>query len=690
MTIGSRLATALLIILFGSAAHATVTQLRGVVAISAGIDFSCAVTQIGDVYCWGKNDIGQLGVATPSINDGGYHTALNPVKVSGLSGAVSVASGWAHSCAMRNDGSVWCWGDNSRGEAGHPSFLDQPVPVRVTGLPAAASIHASGFGTCAVTVAGEVWCWGDFYYLNGLLVAGKAASERASPARIAGLSQVVAMGLSEESACAVTSAGQVYCWGNSGNGQIGDNHSSSYPGVPQQVRNLNDAVSVAVSNTGVCAVRAAGTLMCWGSVFAVGNSSEGTNSPIAVPVDIGHPVVTIDMGGGGMCALDSVGAMLCWGAQMPRFGAGDDTTPYRPGTMSPRLERTVTAMATGRNHSCVVTADTAVSCWGGQYASGIGRILYDQSSLPLPVLLSGKYGSIMAWIDVDDAGLAEAASGRLSSQDEVVVGIGFDSNSLPQLPAPQGAVDVLDGNTVVCANLSLIARDRRFEAGGGIGAPFYYTAKCTLSASSRRLGVFRLAARFSGDSNFSASSTQTNLVELVDGPARFRRVVEFQHSGLDYYFITSRANEIALLDGLTSQGWRRTGLTFRLYAEQPKLPYAQRRPVLRFYFDQIALNGARGSHFYATSQSDVDALHKLNPQNISAPRLPVDEGVDSFAYAPTSPGYTCGYYGWELTVFRFFRVTSDDPNHRYTTEPATMASMPPSWHREGVAFCALP
>ena len=389
--------------------------------------------------------------------------------------------------------------------------------------------------------------------------------------------------------------------------------------------------------------------------------------------------------------------MYCWGAAMPRFGAGDEPLPYeyRLGTISPLLGQRVSALAMGRNHSCVVAADTAVSCWGDGYGSGVGRFLYDGSSVPLPVLLSGKYGSIMAWIDAVSEPLGETVIGRLSRQDEIVVGVGFDSNSLRQSEAPLGKVDVLDGSLIVCANLSFTSRDRTFEELGSIGTPFYYTAKCILPASARKVGVFRLAARFSGDSNFSASSAQTNAVDLVDGSARFKRVVEFQHTGLDYFFVTSRASEIALLDGLTSQGWRRTGQTFRLYAEQVKSPpnatYQQRLPIRRFYFDQVARNGTRGSHFYATSQSDVDALRQLNPQNAALPRLPVDEGVDSYAYGTNSPGHTCGFYGWALTVFRLFRITIDDPNHRYTADPATLAGMPASaWRREGVAFCALP
>lgn len=680
---------------FGALSHSAVTPLRGIVAISAGTDFSCAAARTGDVYCWGKNDVGQLGVATPAINDGGYHTALNPVKVNGLGGVVSVASGWGHSCAVRNDGSVWCWGANNVGQAGHPSFLDQLVPVRVPGLPAVASIHASGLGTCAVTVAGELWCWGDFEYFNGLLVAGKQQSDRASPGRIAGLSQVIAMGLGPNNACAVTVAGQVYCWGNSGNGQIGDNNASSYPGSPQHVLNVSDAVTVAVSYGSVCAIRAGGALACWGVVPGVYNSSSAhTAAPTAISVDVGYALSSITAVSNGYCGITSLGAAHCWGGEAPDFGAGEESRPYifRAGPLSPALTQSAMAIAAGRNHGCALTDDSGVSCWGQSYGAGIGRFLYAGSSVPLPVLLSGKYGSIFAWIDVDDAGLVEIASGRLSLQDETVIGIGFDSNSLPQSTAPAGTVDVLDGSAVVCAGLNFKKRDRTLETPGLPGTPIYYTAKCSLPANARKLGVFQLSARYSGDSNFSASSTQTNAVELVDGPARFRRVVEFQHTGLDYYFITSRTNEIALLDGLTSQGWRRTGLTFRLYAQQiNSSSYVQRLPVRRFYFDQVARNGTRGSHFYATSQTDVDMLHQLNPQNTSAPRLPVDEGVDSFASQPSNAGYTCGYYGWDLTVFRLFRFTSDDPNHRYSADPATITSMPASsWRREGVAFCALP
>ena len=465
------------------------------------------------------------------------------------------------------------------------------------------------------------------------------------------------------------------------------------PSTPQRVVNVNDAVAVAVSYGSVCAIRGGGALACWGDVPPVLNSSTPhIGAPVAIPLDIGHDVVSIVVVRDGYCGRSASGSLYCWGSTSNTFGAGDEPLPYvvREGTTSPLLSQRVLEMAAGRNNACVVTEDSRVSCWGVSYGAGIGRFLYDGSSVPLSVLATGKYGAIGAWIDVDEAGLVPNASGRLSRQEEIVVGIAFDSNSLPQATAPRGTVDVLNGSTVVCANLSLASRDRTLEYPAQPGTPNYYTAKCTLPASARSSGVFRVTARYSGDADFSASSTYSNYVELVDGPARFKRLVEFQHTGLDYYFITSRANEIALLDGFASQGWRRTGLTFRLYAEASKSPNETRLPVRRFYFDQVARGGARGSHFYATAQADVDALHALNPQNIAAPRLPVDEGVDSYASA-ASPGYTCGYYGWWLTVFRSFRITGDDPNHRYIADPATIKSLSAStWKNEGVAFCALP
>ena len=140
-----------------------------------------------------------------------------------------------------------------------------------------------------------------------------------------------------------------------------------------------------------------------------------------------------------------------------------------------------------------------------------------------------------------------------------------------------------------------------------------------------------------------------------------------------------------LLDGIA--GFQRTGLSFPVYATQ----VAGTKAIARFYFDQIALNGARGSHFYTLLDNEKAALIALNPSNLSTPRLPVDEGVDSWAFLPIVPGVG-GSCSSNLTpVYRLFRDNArfpDDPNHRFTVNRSVYeAFIALGWEGEGVSFC---
>lgn len=178
----------------------------------------------------------------------------------------------------------------------------------------------------------------------------------------------------------------------------------------------------------------------------------------------------------------------------------------------------------------------------------------------------------------------------------------------------------------------------------------------------------------------------TGLKETAVDTTAKTRMVEYLYPSLGYYFLTSRANEIALLD--TVPAFTRTGETISVYVNRA----AGTQPITRFYFNKIALNGTRDGHFYTLVDAEVAALTSLNPSNTPAPKLPVSEGIDSYAYLPVVEGVGGSCAAGLTPVYRVFRGNTrfpDDPNHRFTTSTAIYNDfVSKGWDGEGVKFCA--
>src|SRR5213594_888893 len=139
----------------GQTQRFTATGVGAVTAVDLGAFYSCALLQDGTVRCWGDNSTGELG-------DGTTTNASTPGAVAGIGGAATVTAGGFHTCVRIPDGTIQCWGRNNAGQLGDPATtaFQSPTPVRVAGLSATA-VTAGGFHTCALPGDGTVRCWGQ-------------------------------------------------------------------------------------------------------------------------------------------------------------------------------------------------------------------------------------------------------------------------------------------------------------------------------------------------------------------------------------------------------------------------------------------------------------------------------------------------------------------------------------------------
>lgn len=179
--------------------------------VAAGYSHTCALDLDGDVYCWGKNDHGQIG-KNPDVNK-----YIDPVKVNTISNIAWIAAGGNSTCAVRNNGDLYCWGENYLGQAGDASTDDVVRPEIVNGLPAVTKASVSATHGCALTTTGDVWCWG-----SGEVIGGPGFLHE-DPSLVSGVSDAFDITSGTDHACVlVGTKGEALCWGVNEEGVVGD------------------------------------------------------------------------------------------------------------------------------------------------------------------------------------------------------------------------------------------------------------------------------------------------------------------------------------------------------------------------------------------------------------------------------------------------------------------------------------
>ena len=233
-------------------------EVTGATRVVAGNGHSCALRDDGTVLCWGRNDAGQLGRGTLSPS------ALAPAPVVGLSNASALVASAMGACAVRADGTVSCWGSNERGELGNGGGpLSASTPQPVTGLAAVAALatSASSQHVCALRTDGGISCWGDN---RARQIADSGTVLRAAtPLRITLTGTVTAIATGASHSCVALLAGGVRCWGGNAEGQLGDGTTVDR-GAAAPVDTLTDSSALAAGDQHTCSLDSRGAVSCWG------------------------------------------------------------------------------------------------------------------------------------------------------------------------------------------------------------------------------------------------------------------------------------------------------------------------------------------------------------------------------------------------------------------------------------------
>lgn len=348
-------------------------------SISSGGSATCGLADDGLSYCWGENLFGQLG-------DNTQLSRRPPAPVTG-GNFVAVFAGGDFACGVREDHTAQCWGDQMYGQLGQGPVFSACIPYSDWTLycrpglasgadvrlniadapfrPYCAAITQNFFAECNLHVVSlslgqrhacatskyhAVFCWGAGDALGGPLlgntcsritdgISGACSSWPTMPGQDSGFvgffpetpPLFVAVSSGSSHTCGLTTAGQVFCWGNNAKGQLGDgSYSPSLKPTPGAPNFIGSTIAAGSNHT--CALDPQGMASCWGEndIGQLGSGSAGTNSPNLVAVVGGHQFGSLSAGAKSTCGVTvPTGAIYCWGKNLGNGTTNTSSVPTR-------------------------------------------------------------------------------------------------------------------------------------------------------------------------------------------------------------------------------------------------------------------------------------------------------------------------------------------------------------------------
>lgn len=356
-------------------------------SVTASSSHTCAKKSDGSLWCWGNGQYGQLGVGYST----GYESLATPTNITDPTGTwLDISSYYKHTCAIKNDDSVYCWGFGPQGQIGDGLSNNYTYsPTHVSGSLSYQDIDTGEYFSCAITTSNELYCWGN--NSNGQLGLNSTTSFDIPKISFTPTSWS-SLGLGETHACGIMTNNDLYCWGNNQEGQVGDLTSGNNKLAPVHVGTTVDYTMVSAGSNHTCAVSllpSPNYLQCWGvnDYGELGLTVPSTTGPMSVNVDGNYNIwESVDLGNEHTCAIQTDNTLWCWGYNINgELGDGTKTNKDVP-TQEISAASNWNVVSAGEKHTCAIKTDGTLWCWGYNHQGQLGNGTYGKKTSPVNVI----------------------------------------------------------------------------------------------------------------------------------------------------------------------------------------------------------------------------------------------------------------------------------------------------------------